>query len=58
LVNRIDLTFEINDGGYHAVDAELAGFNRVTTRAIVSCFDPDYFEFRLTGYSDRHPSED
>ncbi|RQO69396.1 hypothetical protein DBR43_15025 [Pedobacter sp. KBW06] len=40
------LTFEINDGGYHAVDSELAGFNRVTTRAIISCFDPDHFEFK------------
>ncbi|WP_342327663.1 hypothetical protein [Pedobacter sp. FW305-3-2-15-E-R2A2] len=42
----ISLTFEINDGSYHPVDSELKGFNRVTTRAIVNCFDPDYFGFK------------
>lgn len=42
----ISLTFEINDRSYHPVDSELKGFNRVTTRAIVNCFDPDYFGFK------------
>lgn len=41
----ISLNFEINDASYHPVDSSLLGFNLVTTRAIINCFDPDYFKF-------------
>ncbi|WP_222538249.1 hypothetical protein [Pedobacter polysacchareus] len=41
----ISLAFEINDGSYHPVDSNLLGFNLVTTRAIIDCFDPDYSKF-------------
>lgn len=56
----ISLTFEINDGSYHPVDSDLFDYNRVTTRAIIDCFNPGYFEFKLTrikaniGLGNRH----